>query len=50
MEDALAVDVLDGLEELVHVDLDLAWLQVFIAHQALVEILLHELENQGQFA
>ena len=45
MEDAFAVDVLDGFEELVHVGLDLVLVEVLVADQALVQILLHELKD-----
>ena len=50
MEDALAVDVLDGSEQLVHVGLDFVVVEVLVPDQALVEVLFHQLEYKGQFA
>lgn len=50
MEDALAMDVLDRLQELIHVSFNFVLLEVLVANQALVEILIHQLENKSQFA
>lgn len=50
MEDAFAVDVLDCLQELVHVCFDFVLLEILVANQALVEILIHQLEDKSQFA
>lgn len=44
MEDAFSMDVLDGFEELEHVGLDLMLVEVLVPHQALVEVLFHQLE------
>jgi hypothetical protein len=50
MEDAFAVYVVYGTEQLVHINLYFAVIQVLIAHQALVKILLHQLKDEGEFA
>lgn len=47
MEDAFTVNVLDGFEELVHVGFDFVMMEVLIAYEALVEVLLHQLEDQS---
>ena len=47
MEDALSVDVVDGLQELVHVGLDFVDMQIFVPDQAFVEVLFHEFEDEG---
>lgn len=44
MKDSLAVDVLDGFQELIHIVFDLFGLQIFVPNEALVEVLLHEFE------
>jgi len=50
MEDALAMDIVNSFEEFVHVELDFLGLQVFVADEALIKILLHELEHKRKFA
>ena len=41
------MDVLDGFQELVHVGFDFVLVEVFVADEAFVEVLLHQLKNQG---
>ena len=50
MENSLAVDVLDGPQQLVHVGLHFVVVEVLVPDQALVEVLFHQLEYEGQFA
>jgi hypothetical protein len=50
MKNSFAVNILNGPEQLIHVSLDLVMMQVFITHQTLVKILLHQLENKSQLA
>jgi len=50
MEDAFGVNIVDGLEQFVHVELNLLRLQIFIADEALIKILLHQFEHERQFA
>lgn len=50
MKDALAMNVVDRFEQLVHIHLHLLRMQVFVANQAFIEILLHELKDQRKFA
>lgn len=48
MEDAFAVYILDRFEQLEHVELHLLHLQIFVPHQALIEVLLHQFKNKGE--
>lgn len=50
VEDALAMDVLNRFEQLVHVHLYLLRMQVLVPHQAFIEILLHQFEDQRELA
>lgn len=45
MEDALAVDVFDGPEKLIHVEFDFFVIKVFVLHQAFIHVLFHQLED-----
>ena len=48
MENALAVHELDGSQDLEHVELDfLEGERVFLVLEALVQVHVHELEDQG---
>ena len=44
------VSVRDSLQQTVHVILDLHRIEGAVVHQGLIQILLHELEHQGQLA
>ena len=46
MENALAVDEFDGLEELIHEDLDFLLVEFLVLDKTLIEILLHEFEDE----
>lgn len=48
MEDAFVMNVVDDLQELIHVDFDLVCLETLISDQAFVEVLLHEFEDQRE--
>ena len=48
MEDAFVMNVVDGLQELIHVDFDLVCLETLISDQAFVEVLLHEFEDERE--
>ena len=51
MEDALAVHVVNGYEQLVHVELDFALLEVVAAAaDELVQVDVHELEDERESA
>ena len=50
MEYAFAMDVFDRLQKLEHIGLDLVLVQVLVAHQALVEVLFHQLEDECEFS
>ena len=46
MKNALGMNIVDSFEQFIHVELDLLRLQIFIADQALIKILFHELEHE----
>lgn len=45
MENSFPVDIFDGFEKLIHVCFDLVLVKVLVPDQALVQVLVHQLED-----
>lgn len=50
MENSFAVNILDGSEQLVHKHLHFFGVELRIFHDRFIKILVHKLENKGEFA